>query len=221
MSGGNRFQVLVLRVNGEEHSVAVKQGETLLDVLRDKLRLTGTKKGCDRGVCGACTVLVDGEPKNSCLLLAVACEGKEITTIEGISREGKLHPLQRAFINNGAVQCGFCTPGMVLSAYALIKHNPDPAVADIKEALSGNLCRCTGYSRIIEAVKNWRKYQDTQNPPAAADDLDKHETIGRSLPRVDAAEKVSGQAKYTGDYYLENMVHGKVVHSPIPHGDDP
>jgi len=218
MSGGNRFQVLVLRVNGEEHSVAVKQGETLLDVLRDKLRLTGTKKGCDRGVCGACTVLVDGEPKNSCLLLAVACEGKEITTIEGISREGKLHPLQRAFINNGAVQCGFCTPGMVLSAYALIKHNPDPAVADIKEALSGNLCRCTGYSRIIEAVKNWRKYQDTQNPPAAADDLDKHETIGRSLPRVDAAEKVSGQAKYTGDYYLENMVHGKVVHSPIPHG---
>ncbi len=212
------FQVLVLSVNGEEHSVAVKQGETLLDVLRDKLRLTGTKKGCDRGVCGACTVLVDGEPKNSCLLLAVACEGKEITTIEGISREGRLHPLQRAFINHGAVQCGFCTPGMVLSAYALIQHTPDPTDAEIKDALSGNLCRCTGYARIKEAVKNWKKYQGTKDPPGLTDDSSQHETIGKSLPRVDAAEKVTGRAKYTGDYHLENMLYGKILHSPIPHG---
>ena len=147
------FQVLTLRVNGEEHSVAVKHGETLLDVLRDKLRLTGIKKGCDRGVCGACTVLVDGEPKNSCLLLAVACVGKEITTIEGISREGRLHPLQRAFINHGAVQCGFCTPGMIMSAKALLDSNIRPSEEDIRNALQGNLCRCTGYVQIIEAVK--------------------------------------------------------------------
>ncbi len=111
-----QHQVIVLRVNGEEHHVAVKDGETLLEVLREKLRLTGTKKGCNMGVCGACTILLDGEPKNSCLLLASVCQGQSITTIEGIAKDGKLHPLQRAFINHGAVQCGFCSPGMILSA---------------------------------------------------------------------------------------------------------
>ena len=153
--------LLSLKVNGEEHSVAVKGGETLLDVLRDRLRLTGTKKGCNLGVCGACTVLVNREPKNSCLLLAAECEGAEITTIEGIAQEGKLHPLQRAFINQGAIQCGFCAPGMVISALALIKANPDPSEEEIKEALAGNLCRCTGYSRIMRAVKEWKKYLKT------------------------------------------------------------
>lgn len=121
-----QYRIIVLKVNGEDHSVAVKDGETLLDVLRDKLRLTGTKKGCNLGVCGACTVLMDGEPKNSCLILASSCEGAEITTIEGIARDGVLHPLQRAFLNHGAIQCGFCTPGMVMSALVLIKQNPDP-----------------------------------------------------------------------------------------------
>ncbi|MCK4759288.1 MAG: (2Fe-2S)-binding protein, partial [Candidatus Aminicenantes bacterium] len=136
-TGNNR--IVALKVNGEEHSVAVKDGETLLDVLRDKLRLIGTKKGCNLGVCGACTVLINGEPKNSCLVLAASCEGAEITTIEGVARDGELHPLQRAFINHGAVQCGFCTPGMIMSAVALIDHNPDPSDEEIKEALSGNL----------------------------------------------------------------------------------
>jgi 4-hydroxybenzoyl-CoA reductase alpha subunit len=211
-------RVVSLKVNGEARSVAASDGETLLDVLRDKLRLTGTKKGCDLGVCGACTVLIDGEPKNSCLLLASSCEGVEITTIEGIAREGRLHPLQRAFINHGSVQCGFCTPGMLVSAYALIERNPHPDEEEIKQALSGNLCRCTGYTRIIEAVKNWSKYEDKVEPPSNGRDLEKYSTVGRSLPRVDAAEKVTGRAKYTADLYYENMLHGKILTSTLAHG---
>jgi 4-hydroxybenzoyl-CoA reductase alpha subunit len=213
-----KHKVIVLKVNGEEHSVAAKDGETLLDVLRDKLRLTGTKKGCNLGVCGACTVLVDGEPKNSCLLLAASCEGAEITTIEGVAQEGKLHALQRAFINHGAVQCGFCTPGMILSSVALVKCNPDPSEEEIKEALSANLCRCTGYKRIIEAVKDWKKYIKTKESPSLPDDLKKFRTVGHSLPRVDAEAKVTGRAKYTADYYFKDMLYGKILHSPIPHG---
>jgi 4-hydroxybenzoyl-CoA reductase subunit alpha len=211
-------RIVVLKVNGEEHSVAVGDGDTLLDVLRDKLRLTGTKKGCNLGVCGACTVLIDGEPKNSCLVLAASCEGADITTIEGISKDGGLHPLQRAFINQGAIQCGFCTPGMVMSALALINRHPNPQSEEIKDALSGNLCRCTGYTRILEAVKNWKKYKKTKEPLSPSYDLDEFETVGKSLPRVDAAVKVCGQAKYTGDLCIENMLYGKILHSPIPHG---
>jgi 4-hydroxybenzoyl-CoA reductase alpha subunit len=210
--------VITLEVNGEDYTVAVKDGETLLDVLRDKLRLTGTKKGCDHGVCGACTVLIDGEPKNSCLLLAAACEQASITTIEGISRDGRLHPLQRAFINHGAVQCGFCSPGMILSAYALIQRNPSPSEEEIKVALAGNLCRCTGYFRIMDAVRNWKKYEHTDDPPSVPEDVDKYATVGKSLPRVDAADKVMGRARYTADLYFANMLHGKILTSPIAHG---
>lgn len=213
-----QHRIVFLKVNGEEHSVAVKDGETLLDVLRDKLRLTGTKKGCNLGVCGACTVLVDGEPKASCLLLAAACEGAEITTIEGIAKHSKLHPLQRAFINHGAIQCGFCTPGMVLSALALINRNPDPSEEEIKDALSGNLCRCTGYTSIIKAVKNWKKYLTLKEPPPQSYDLETYKIVGKSMPRVDAADKVTGRAKFTADYYFENMLYGKILYSPIPHG---
>ncbi len=217
-STSDRSRIVVLQVNGEEYTVAAKDGETLLDVLRDKLRLTGTKKGCNLGVCGACTVLVDGVPKNSCLLLAASCQGVEITTIEGLAQEGKLHPLQRAFINHGAVQCGFCSPGMILSAASLIKQNPDPSEAEIREALAGNLCRCTGYVRIMEAVKNWRKYIGTNEPPPAGDDSGKFVTVGKSLPRVDAADKVTGRAKFTADLCFENMLYGKILGSPIAHG---
>lgn len=213
-----KHRIVVLNVNSEEHSVAVKDGETLLDVLRDKLRLTGTKKGCNLGVCGACTVLVNGQPKNSCLLLAAACEGDAITTIEGVAGEGVLHSLQRAFINHGAIQCGFCTPGMIISALDLIKRNPDPSEDEIKEALSGNLCRCTGYTRIIDAVKSWKKYKKTKEPPSRSYDSEKFLTVGRSLPRVDAADKVTGRAKFAADYYFQNMLYGKILHSPIPHG---
>ena len=213
-----QHHVIVLHVNNEEHSVAVKDGETLLEVLREKLRLTGTKKGCNMGVCGACTILLDGEPKNSCLLLASACQGYNITTIEGIAVNGKLHPLQRSFINHGAVQCGYCSPGMILSAYALIQKNPDPSDEDIKDALAGNLCRCTGYIKILEAVKNWKKYEKTDEPPLQSYDLKDYDTVGRSVPRVDAADKVSGRAKYTADFSFENMLYGKILTSPIAHG---
>ena len=212
------YRIVVLKVNGEEHSVAVKEGETLLDVLRDKLRLTGTKKGCNLGVCGACTVLINGDPKNSCLLLAAACEGAEITIIEGVAQDGRLHPLQRSFINHGAIQCGFCTPGMVLSALALIQCNPDPSEEEIKEALSGNLCRCTGYTSIIKAVKNWKNYKHTDEPPSPPYDLDRFTSVGKSKPRVDAFDKVTGRAKFTADYYFENMLYGKILYSPIAHG---
>ena len=210
-------RVITLKVNGEKHSVAVKDGDTLLDVLRDKLRLTGTKKGCDHGVCGACTVLMDGQPQNSCLLLAVSCQDVSITTIEGIAKNGQLHPLQRAFINHGAVQCGFCSPGMILSAYALIDRQPNPSDEEVKQALSGNLCRCTGYVRIIDAVRNWQKYQHTQEPPLDPQDLDKYATVGKSLPRVDAADKVTGRAKYTADLSCHNMLCGKILTSPTAH----
>jgi 4-hydroxybenzoyl-CoA reductase alpha subunit len=212
------LRTVSLTVNGEVHTVAVRGGETLLDVLRDKLRLTGTKKGCNLGACGACTVLINGQPRNSCLQLAAACEGAEITTIEGVAQDGKLHPLQRAFVNHGALQCGFCTPGVIMSALALIQTNPDPTVAQIKEALSGNLCRCTGYVRIVEAVRNWKKYVSTDEPPVRADDLDGYAVVGKSVPRVDAADKVTGRVRYTADCHFENMLYGKILHSPIPHG---
>jgi 4-hydroxybenzoyl-CoA reductase alpha subunit len=212
------YRVITLKVNGEKHSVAVRDGETLLDILREKLGLIGTKKGCNHGVCGACTVLIDGEPKNSCLLLAVSCENADITTIEGIARGGKLHPLQRAFINHGAVQCGFCTSGMILSAYALIERQPNPSDEEIKRALSGNLCRCTGYVRIIEAIRNWKKYERMEKSPLFPHDSDRFVTVGKSLPRVDASDKVTGRAKYTADLSFQNMLHGKILASPIAHG---
>lgn len=143
---------IALTVNGQTAQVSVAGNETLLDCLRGSLGLTGTKKGCDQGDCGACTVLVDGAPVNSCLMLASEADGKEITTIEGLSLDGVLHPLQEAFIRHDAVQCGFCTPGMILTAAALLKENPHPSEEEIRRYLQGNLCRCTGYGKIVDAV---------------------------------------------------------------------
>lgn len=144
--------LLKLHVNGEVHEVAAPMHHTLCEVLRYRLDLTGTKQGCDKGDCGACTVLIDGEPVLSCLTLASAAEGKRITTIEGLSRPDGLDPVQDAFDRCGALQCGFCQPGMMLSARALLDENPRPTVEDVRVALSGNLCRCTGYTKILEAV---------------------------------------------------------------------
>jgi carbon-monoxide dehydrogenase small subunit len=145
-------QKIRLIVNEQEYELLVGPNETLLDVLRDGLGLTGTKKGCDSGECGACTVLLDGIPILSCMTLACEVEGKKIQTIEGIAKGGELHPVQEAFVECGAIQCGFCTPGMVLAAVALLKSNPTPTTDEIKKAISGNLCRCTGYIKIIEAI---------------------------------------------------------------------
>lgn len=141
-----------LIINGTEEQLQVPSNMTLLHALRDKLGFTGTKNGCEAGECGACTVLVDGEPMNSCLVLAVELNGREITTVEGLVENGKLTPLQQAFADLNAVQCGYCTPGMLMSATALLRRNPHPSETDIQEALLGNLCRCTGYQRIIDAV---------------------------------------------------------------------
>ncbi len=145
-------QLIELRVNGEVRDVIVEPQVTLLEALRERLGLTGTKRGCDIGQCGACTVLLDGQPVRSCLTLAMDAQGREITTIEGLTRNGELHPLQRAFHEHGAIQCGFCTPGMILTARALLDENPTPTAGEVKQAISGNLCRCTGYVKIIEAI---------------------------------------------------------------------
>lgn len=140
-------------VNGNPVSIEVKPYARLLDVLREDLSLTGTKEGCGVGECGACTVIVDGETVNSCLTLAASMDGKHITTIEGLMENEKLHPIQEAFIKHNALQCGFCTPGLILSAKALLDSNPNPTTEDIKVAISGNLCRCTGYQQVIDAIK--------------------------------------------------------------------
>ncbi len=144
---------VALKVNGTPHTVAVEPRRTLLQVLREDLDLMGTKEGCGLGECGTCTVLLDGKPIKSCITLAVQVSGREITTIEGIERpDGTLHPLQQAFIDHGAVQCGFCTPGMILSAKALLDENPKPTEHEVRQAIAGNLCRCTGYQKIVEAI---------------------------------------------------------------------
>lgn len=148
-----RKEVIRLKVNGIYYALEVPVHKTLLQVLREDLGLTGTKEGCGEGECGACTVLVNGHPVTSCLMLAVQADGKEVTTIEGLAAGDELHPLQKAFIEHGAVQCGYCTPGMILSAKTLLDENPHPSEAEIREALAGNLCRCTGYKKIIKAVQ--------------------------------------------------------------------
>jgi carbon-monoxide dehydrogenase small subunit len=143
---------ITLTVNGEEHQTLIEPNRLLLQLLRDDLGLTGTKEGCSIGVCGACSVIVDGRLVSSCLTLALACQGKEVTTIEGLAKDGRLHPLQQAFIEYGGFQCGICTPGQIMAAKALLDENPKPSEDEVKEWMSGNLCRCTGYYKILESV---------------------------------------------------------------------
>jgi len=142
-----------LKVNGAWREVETRPDRLLLDLLREELGLTGTKKGCAEGACGACTVIMNGRPVLSCLIPALKANGAEMITIEGLAEEGRLHPLQQAFLEEGAVQCGYCTPGMLLSAKALLDENPEPSIEDVKRAISGNLCRCTGYTKIVRAVR--------------------------------------------------------------------
>jgi carbon-monoxide dehydrogenase small subunit len=142
-----------LTVNGTLYELSVKPWETLVDVLRDDLGLTGTKEGCGLGECGACTVIMDGKAVNSCLVLAAEADGKQITTIEGLADDDRLHPIQEAFVEHGGLQCGFCTPGMIMSAKALLDENPNPSEEDIRRGIAGNFCRCTGYTKIIESIK--------------------------------------------------------------------
>jgi carbon-monoxide dehydrogenase small subunit len=150
---------IMLKINGSDELVEVPSNMTLMTMLREKLALTGTKNGCSAGECGACTVLLNGEPVNSCMVLAVECDGADVLTVEGLAKNGVFDPIQEAIINQGGVQCGFCTPGILMSSKALLNRNPQPSEADIREALVGNLCRCTGYLRIIDAVQETAQRQ--------------------------------------------------------------
>jgi aerobic-type carbon monoxide dehydrogenase small subunit (CoxS/CutS family) len=144
--------LITCTVNGQEHSVLADTRDTLLDLLRERIGLTGTKEGCGNGNCGTCTVLIDGAAVNACLVLAREAHGRDIVTIEGLSPRGELHPIQRALVEHGGTQCGFCTPGIVLSAKALLDSNPSPTPHDVRHAIAGNICRCTGYDKIVDAI---------------------------------------------------------------------
>lgn len=207
--------MLQINVNGKDYEIHIDPDMTLVDVLREKLGLTGTKKGCNSGECGACTVLLDGEPVASCVLPALKAQGKTIVTVEGLGEAKELHPLQKAFLAKGAVQCGFCTPGMLMSAKALLDKNLNPTPQEIKVAISGNLCRCTGYRKIIDAVSAAAaemRGEKTIELPALGDNV-----VGSSVPRVDGVPKVTGQAKFADDLSFPNMLYAKVLRSAHAH----
>jgi 4-hydroxybenzoyl-CoA reductase subunit alpha len=218
-----KLVAITLRVNGVDYPVHCRTNSTLKQVLRGQLNLTGTKSGCDVGDCGACTVLVDGRAVASCLTLAVEVEGAEITTIEGLDAGGALHPLQKAFVKHGALQCGYCTPGQLMAAKALIDRNPDPTEAEIVHALGGNLCRCGTYPRIIRAIRDWRSFvaSDLDGTVGGDEERDQrrdHAVVGHGVVRYDAPEKVTGRARYTADLRLPGMLYGKILGSNVPHG---
>ncbi len=216
-------RTISLHVNGIRHSVAVETGATLLDLLRDGLELTGTKEGCGQGDCGACTVIADGRALNACLALAVEMDGAKITTIEGLAEEGDLHPLQKSFVKHGALQCGYCTPGVLMASKALIDRNAEPSDDEIKEALSGNLCRCAAYPRIIKAIREREQFADLRldTKPLENDERDQERdlaVVSHGVTRYDAPDKVTGRAKYTADIHLPGMIYGKILGSTVAHG---
>lgn len=225
---------LRLEINGKIQELLVEPDEHLAHVLRERLSLTGTKIGCEQGSCGACTVLRNGAPILSCLTPALACEGDAILTIEGVARRGKLHPLQEKFVENGAVQCGFCTPGMIMTALAFLQGNPHPTVQDIKEAISGNLCRCTGYKKIIEAIsqaavavnasakqpslENQKLKNNISSPaPNISVGEDEFQIISKPTPFIDARKKVTGEARYADDFHFPNALYCRFLRSIYAH----
>ena len=203
-----------LNVNGTSYAVLVEPEQSLADTLRVDLGLPGTKRACNEGECGSCTVLLDGLAVNSCLTLAVQAQHRAITTIEGLARGGELHPVQRAFVEHHAAQCGYCTPGMILTAASLLAANPSPSEQDIKQAIRGNLCRCTGYTKIVEAIQ---AAAGAAPPRPAPPSSNGYSVVGKSLPRVDALEKVTGKAAYVFDMALPGMLWGEILRSPYPH----
>jgi len=213
-------------VNGKQYSFEAIPGETLSALLRERLRFTGTKIGCEEAECGACTVLVDGEPIMSCVYPAERADGKTVVTIEGLAErvheEMKLHPLQEAFVTHGAVQCGFCIPGQIMTAHALLKRNPNPDSADIRFALKDTLCRCAGYpsieNAILAAAQALRTGEPVQKPTHIPNSIHDHKTVGHSHLRPEAVEKVIGTAVYTDDLVFDGMLYAKVRRAMIPHG---
>ena len=222
---------VTLHVNGEARTLTADAADTLLDVLRERLDVLSPKRACDRGECGACTVLLDGQPVNACLVPALRAADREVTTVEGLGRGENLHPLQRAFHELGAAQCGFCTPGMILSAKALLDANPTPTEAEIRQAIAGNICRCTGYVKIVEAIAAaGAKLAQGEEAPcaasgraAAAAALAKSArearpaAVGRRLPKLDGLGHVTGTTRYTGDLALPGMLHACPLYSSHDH----
>jgi len=215
---------ITLTVNGKPHTLVIDPDETLADLLRKRLKLTGTKIGCEEAECGVCTVLVNGEPTMSCVYPAQRADGKEIMTIEGLadSQDGNqvLHPLQEAFVQHGAVQCGFCIPGQIMTSYALLQRNPDPSSDDIRQALKDTLCRCAGYPTIENAIKDAALSMRTGKsiqPPNIQDSIHARHVIGKSQVRPDAIEKVTGKAIYTDDLDFPGMLFACVRRAGVPH----
>lgn len=210
---------LRLQINGEWKSADVAPGAFLVDVLRETFGLTGTKVGCNEAECGICTVLVDGVPINSCIYPALKANGARVETVEGLAQDGRLHPLQQAFIEHGAVQCGFCTPGLLMTAKALLAQHPSPSEDDIRHALKDTYCRCTGYVSVINAIRD--AAAKLRGEPGVAPSLPNTKAplkaIGQPLPRPDAVAKVTGAAKYTDDYVFPNMLHAATLRAGVPH----
>ena len=210
-----------LTVNGREYALPSKPGEMLSGLLRERLNLTGTKIGCEEAECGACTVLINGEPMLSCVYPAERANGKEIVTVEGLAQNGKLHPLQEAFVQHGAVQCGFCIPGQLMTSYALLKRNPNPSREDIRHALKDTLCRCAGYPTIENAILAAAQSMQTGEPiapPKIQLSAEKYQVIGQSVIRPDAEDKVTGKAKFSDDLKFDGMLYAAVKRAGIPHG---
>ena len=209
-------RLLEFSLNGRQVSLEVSPGTLLLDLLREELGLTGTKEGCGNGECGACTVLVDDEPVPSCLVPAFKVRGREVTTVEGIGAKASPHPLQTWFLKYGAVQCGFCTPGLLLTCLALLKKNPNPSEEQVKEAISGNLCRCTGYQKVVQAVLAAAAELKGESP-AERPDAGGSGALGRSIIKKDGWPKVLGQARFAADLNRPDQLHAAMVLSPHPH----
>ena len=213
-----------LSVNGQQYSLESVAGETLSTLLRQRLQLTGTKIGCEEAECGACTVLVDGEPIMSCVYPAERADGKTIVTIEGLAQrvheEMKLHPLQEAFVEHGAVQCGFCTPGLIMTARALLNGNAIPTDDDVKVALKDTYCRCTGYTSVFRAIRSAAQEQRGEGPIApAVPDTDHADlkVVGQPVPSQEARDKVTGRALYTDDYKFPGMLCARTLRAAYPH----
>ncbi len=207
---------ITFSVNNVTRTVAVSEDALLLEILRDDLKLTGTKEGCGNGECGACTVLIDGQPVASCIYPAKAIHGRSVETIEGLGGQNRLHPLQSWFLKLGAIQCGFCTPGLLMTCKSFLDRNPNPTPEDVKEAITGNLCRCTGYTKIVKAVLSAAAELRGETPDAPQDPPG-CPPVGRSLIRVDGLPKVLGTAKFAADISRADMLHAAMVVSPYPH----